>query len=220
LLYFIINNSNKLFIILYLSSQWLEELEERCQNLIFENTAKWFENAMDKSDIESAFNSIIKIYRSGKNYLVRSNIKHNVRIYDELNNHINQEKLSNNQYIISILEIQGIKFTARNFQVIIEMKQAMIVSPDPFLDECFIKTPFKTSKPLTIQEPMNPAPAVNMNMNTINEKQREPNETLESKSVELSFPTSLEENGNKVVGFDESITNKYNMCKWTKCWSR
>ena len=32
------------------------------------------------------------------------------------------------------------------------MKQAMIVSPDPFLDECFIKTPFKGSKKLNIDE--------------------------------------------------------------------
>ena len=45
--------------------------------------------------------------------------------------------------LISILEIQGIKFTSRNFQIEIELKQAMVVSPDPFLDECFIKKPIK-----------------------------------------------------------------------------
>ena len=44
-------------------------------------------------------------------------------------------------HIISILEIQGIKFTSRNFQLEIELKQSMVVSPDPFLDECFIKKP-------------------------------------------------------------------------------
>jgi hypothetical protein len=43
--------------------------------------------------------------------------------------------------IISILEIQGIKFTSRYFQIEIELKQSMAVSPDPFLDECFIKKP-------------------------------------------------------------------------------
>jgi hypothetical protein len=43
--------------------------------------------------------------------------------------------------IISILEIQGIKFTSRNFQIEIELKQSLIVSPDPFLDGFFIKKP-------------------------------------------------------------------------------
>ena len=132
--------------------QWMEDLEERCQTLIHENSNKWFETPLDKSDIENAFNSTIKIYKSGKNYLIRTNLKSNIRIYDEANNNIAQDKLSNGQYIISILEIQGIKFTARSFQIIIEMKQAMVVSPDPFLDECFIKTPFKGSKKLKTDE--------------------------------------------------------------------
>ena len=61
-----------------------------------------------------------------------------MRIYDESNNDVSQSNLKNSDTIISILEIQGIKFTARNFQIIVEMKQSMIVSPDPFLDECFI----------------------------------------------------------------------------------
>jgi len=125
--------------------QWLEDLEEKCRSLIFENSKSWFENALDQGDIENAFNSIIKIYRSGKNYLLRTNIKHNVRIYDESNNDISQSNLKSTDNLISILEIQGIKFTARNFQIIIEMKQGMIVSPDPFLDECFIKTPFRSN---------------------------------------------------------------------------
>ena len=50
--------------------QWMEDLEERCQTLIHENSNKWFETPLDKSDIENAFNSTIKIYKSGKNYLI------------------------------------------------------------------------------------------------------------------------------------------------------
>ena len=126
--------------------QWIEDLEENCRNLIHENSSRWFETTLDKGDIEEAFNSIIKIYKSGKNYLVRTNIKDSVRIYDDSNNNIDQSSLKNTSYLISILEFQGIKFTARNFQILIEMKQAMIVSPDPFQDECFIKTPFKKNR--------------------------------------------------------------------------
>jgi len=172
--------------------QWMEDLEERCQTLIHENSNKWFETPLDKSDIENAFNSTIKIYKSGKNYLIRTNLKSNIRIYDETNNNISQDKLSNSQYIISILEIQGIKFTARSFQIIIEMKQAMIVSPDPFLDECFIKTPFKGSKKLNIDETLSNKDRGKETKNTEDiEEDREEEEDLILNNI--ISKTSLEE---------------------------
>ena len=172
--------------------QWMEDLEERCQTLIHENSNKWFETPLDKSDIENAFNSTIKIYKSGKNYLIRTNLKSNIRIYDETNNNIAQDKLSNSQHIISILEIQGIKFTARSFQIIIEMKQAMIVSPDPFLDECFIKTPFKGSKKLNIDETLSNKDRGKETKNTEDiEEDREEEEDLILNNI--ISKTSLEE---------------------------
>ena len=54
---------------------WFECLEERCQKLIYEKADTWFQNALEMTDVESAFNSIIRIYKSGKYYLVRTNIK-------------------------------------------------------------------------------------------------------------------------------------------------
>ena len=54
-----------------------------------------------------------------------------------MNKIIQTESITNDKTIISILEIQGLKFTSRNFQIEIELKQSMVVSPDPFLDECF-----------------------------------------------------------------------------------
>jgi hypothetical protein len=167
----------------------MEDLEEKCQTLIHENSNKWFETPLDKSDIENAFNSAIKIYKSGKNYLIRTNLKSNIRIYDETNNNIDQDKLSNRQYIISILEIQGIKFTSRSFQIIIEMKQAMVVSPDPFLDECFIKTPFKGSKKLTINETL-----IHTDVDREKEKEREEEDIDEDLVINtIITKTSLEE---------------------------
>jgi len=54
--------------------------------------------------------------------------------------------VTNDANIISILEIQGIKFTSRNFQIELELKQSMMVSPDPFLESCFIKKPVSSYK--------------------------------------------------------------------------
>ena len=34
-------------------------------------------------------------------------------------------------YIISIIEIQGIKFSSRNFQIEIELKQVMVLNTNP-----------------------------------------------------------------------------------------
>lgn len=119
---------------------WIENLESKCQDLIFSKSESWFETGLEKDDIESAFTSPFKIFKTGKYYLLRVNIKQNIKIYDE-NTHsvIKTEDISPDNAIVSILEIQGIKFTSRNFQIEIELRQAMVVSKDPFLDECFIQ---------------------------------------------------------------------------------
>ena len=102
---------------------WFENLEERCQKLIFERRDTWFQNSLEENDIESAFNSTIRVYKSGKYYLVRTNIKNNhnntpsIKIYNEKEIPMTMEEITNETNIISILEIQGIKFTARNFQI-------------------------------------------------------------------------------------------------------
>jgi hypothetical protein len=122
---------------------WIENLETRCQELIYSKRETWFETKLEKDDIESAFTSLFKLFKSGKYYLLRVNVKPNIKIYNENNEFFSCESITNDKHIISILEIQGVKFTSRNFQIEIELKQSMVVSPDPFLDECFIKKPTK-----------------------------------------------------------------------------
>ena len=122
---------------------WIENLESKCQELVYLKRESWFETKLEKDDIETAFTSPFKIFKSGKYYLLRVNVKQNLKIYDEMNKIIQTESITNDKTIISILEIQGLKFTSRNFQIEIELKQSMVVSPDPFLDACFIKKPNK-----------------------------------------------------------------------------
>ena len=129
---------------------WIENLEAKCQELIFSKGDNWFQTKLDKDDIESAFTSPFKIYKSGKFYLLRVNVKPNIKIFNDDKNVINLDDFTTDKTLISIIEIQGIKFTSRNFQIEIELKQSMIVSPDPFLDDCFIKKPVK--KQSTLEE--------------------------------------------------------------------
>lgn len=134
---------------------WFENFEEKCQKLIFERRDTWFQNSLEENDIESAFNSTIRVYKSGKYYLVRTNIKNNhnntpsIKIYNENEIPMTMEEINNETNIISILEIQGIKFTSRNFQIEIELKQAMVLDDAPLFDNCLIKTSKKSHiKPL------------------------------------------------------------------------
>ena len=124
---------------------WFENLEEKCQKLIFEKRDTWFQNSLEENDIESAFSSTIRVYKSGKFYLVRTNIKNNannlpaVKIYNEHQIALNMEDVTSETNMISILEIQGIKFTTRNFQIEIELKQVMVLDNEPLFDNCLIK---------------------------------------------------------------------------------
>jgi hypothetical protein len=125
---------------------WFEKLEETCQKLIFDKSMSWFQNPLAINDIESAFNSTIRIYKSGKYYLVRTNVKNNssnepsIKIYDENEIPLGIDDITSEKEIISILEIQGIKFTSRNFQIEIELKQAMALNNEPIFESCLIKT--------------------------------------------------------------------------------
>ena len=125
---------------------WFENLEERCQHLLYERRYDWFQNNLEKNDIETAFNSAIRIYKSGKYYLIRTNIKSTrtdepaVKIYNENEVILDMSHITSETNIISILELQGIKFTSRNFQIEIELKQAMILNNEPIFNSCLIKT--------------------------------------------------------------------------------
>ena len=133
---------------------WFENLEERCQHLLYDKRYDWFQNNLEKNDIETAFNSSIRIYKSGKYYLIRTNIKSTrtdepaVKIYNENEVILDMSHITSETNIISILEIQGIKFTSRNFQIEIELKQVMVLNNEPLFNNCLIKT----TKPKFVNE--------------------------------------------------------------------
>ena len=194
---------------------WIENLEARCQELIFAKRETWFETKLEKDDIEGAFTSPFKIFKSGKYYLLRVNVKPNIKIYDEKDQILSTESITNDKPIICILEIQGLKFTSRNFQLEIELKQSMVVSPDPFLDECFIKRPVKKQQKQQVEEEQ-----INENItfdldNLINQsaqhlaknKDKIPFENIEKKENNTS-PIDLEETFDKPKPLEKDIENE------------
>ena len=181
--------------------EWLEKLEESCQNLIYEKSEQWFQNSLTKESIESAFNPIIKIYKSGNFYLVRSSIKNSIegkpviKIYNENQVELNIDDVNENTDFLSILEIQGIKFTTRNFQIEIELKQVMVLDKEPQFDICMIKKNTKQIK--EVKEPdefenSEISQLLNQNQNKINE-----NKTKETELFSNNFNLNQNENQNE-----------------------
>jgi hypothetical protein len=126
---------------------WIEHLEQMCIELISKQSSVWFEEPLEKQDIENAFIPSLKLYKSGKFYLLHVNIKPNIKVYNEEDSIVSLEEINNNS-LLSIIEIQGIRFNNKNFQIEMELKQCMIIQPDPFLDNCFTKTPITKERKL------------------------------------------------------------------------
>jgi hypothetical protein len=179
---------------------WVENLETKCHQLIFEKSEAWFQNSLDLTDVESAFNSILKSFKSGKKYLIRTNVKINsinsnpiIKIYNENEIPQTMEDVNNETSIISILEIQGIKFTTRNFQIEIELKQMMILNTDKIFESCVIKKKHEAKK----EEPV---PDILEDL----EESRIQGEPVQSCNVELNIEDPSDSKINDII---EDIVN-------------
>lgn len=132
------NNENEEFI------KWMEDLETFCQKKIFENRSKWFETELDEEDIENSFTSPLKIYKSGKFYICRTFVPTimgvcSLKIYNENEQEVSLESIQENSNVMTILEIQGIKCSAKNFQIDIEVKQMMVLQPVDLFERCIFR---------------------------------------------------------------------------------
>lgn len=133
--------------------RWMETLEATCHTHLFANREKWFEGNMEMPEIENYFTSPMKIYKTGKYYMIRVNVQTNLgvpalTIYDEDSREISIDAVDDKTDIITILEIKGIKCTATSFQIDIEMKQMLSVKPVELFTKCIIKTPHRPASSL------------------------------------------------------------------------
>lgn len=128
-------NENESFI------QWMENLEVYSQKYIFENRSKWFENNLEMHDIENSFVSTMKIYKSGKFYIIRTIIPTRLgtctlKVFNEDEMMIDIDEIKDMTNVMTIWEILGIKCSSRSFQIDIEVKQMMVVKPEKLFETC------------------------------------------------------------------------------------
>jgi hypothetical protein len=133
---------------------FLENLEKTCIDIIFEKRHIWFTDELEKTDIETAFASIIKSYKNGTSHLLKLNInntsnhaKHGIGIgglqtcfvFDENNNSLKFDDVRPETQLITIMEFEGIKFTSKSFQFEMNARQMLIIDEKPIFNSCLIK---------------------------------------------------------------------------------
>ena len=121
--------------------EFLESLESFCHKQIFEHRDKWFDAELTITDIENCFVCPTKSYKSGKIHILRTNVpirlgKCDMRVFNELEQDVPIESVTDTTNVVTILEIQGIRCLARNFQIDLEIKQMMILKPKDIFEKC------------------------------------------------------------------------------------
>ena len=126
--------------------EWLLALEKHCQTKINEKKDMWFVSEMTEDDIENMMTPVYRLYRSGKNLLIRTFIdvdkgteKGKCMVYDEKEIKLDQNAVIDAN-IIPLILIEGIKFSSKSFDIEIKLIQAMVLNKEPeLMQTCLIK---------------------------------------------------------------------------------
>ncbi len=167
--------------------EWMNHLEESIQNIIYDKRHSWFAESEELSldDIQTLFTPPIKVYK-GSNYLVRCYLNSNkgsintVNIFDELQTPKEKQDVTEQSDIISIIEIQGLRFSQKNFQIDISVKQLMLFCNEKSFSKCLIAPNQNENKRENLE--VNIAPTVS-NDTLSHEEPISNSETIENNSI-------------------------------------
>ena len=145
----IVNTNNKCFCDLEFFSnnkqviEFFENLESHCVKEICANKELWFYDSTNISDddIQEYVVPIMRSYKSGKKFLIKTSIKQDkINIYDENEKKVTLEEYDNANEIVPLININGIKFSKTSFIIDIILIQFMILYPcDSFENQILIK---------------------------------------------------------------------------------
>ena len=121
--------------------QWITDIEEQIQQLIFNERDVWFAtDGLELDDIQNAFVPSLKT--KGDTYVLRAYFpQKGVNIYDESSVIVPESSIRPTSKLISILDFAGVKFDQRSFQMVIYIKQIMII--DDMFTKCLIHNEVK-----------------------------------------------------------------------------
>ena len=201
--------------------EWFENLENRIKVLIFEKRKEWFsESSVEMSDIENIFISPIRSQKSGKQFVLRSNVESaknsfinvsSIKVYDNNQNEISSNEINNNTKFIALLHLAGLKFSSRTFQIYIEIKQILVINEDTIFQSCLIREP--PSK----ENNMKPIPLTTLKTETKDTKEEDvQKESIKNENIDINIENIEEshqtDNSKEKEQLDE-LNDNINMLK-------
>jgi hypothetical protein len=182
----------------------ISKIEDVLQELISEKQKDWFVNEdLDKDDIQNSFISPIKVYQ-GKNHLLRVNLNYSrskiegeIPIFNDNEMTKTLDDINQDSEIICILEILGIKFSQKYFQIEINIKQIMIIENQYKFDSCLIKTDPQVSNS-QVQSTPPLIPQETQEVQKVQEELNEAQEELNEVQEELNEVQEVQEELNEV----------------------
>jgi flagellar motor protein MotB len=143
----IVKSNNKSYIELVFNSsekniiEFFENLECFLINKIYNNKDLWFyeSNNMSYEDIQDLLTPIMRSYKSGKNFIIKANIKNDkFNLYDENEKKVDVDDYNKEFDIIPVINLNGIKLSSKNFLTEIILVQFMIIYPEDIFENNFL----------------------------------------------------------------------------------
>ena len=127
---------------------WSLSLEARCIDMVYEKRRTWFSDEMGRDDIEAMLCPVSRLFRAGSKVLIRTSIPTGrrasspVSVYNERQDLLDLDHIQESTILIPLVNISGIKFTSRSFELEIKLVQVMVMDEHPSPSNvCMIEPP-------------------------------------------------------------------------------
>ena len=179
---------------------WIENMEERIRDLIYEKRTIWFNNEPDREEIEYNWNSCLRTYKQKHQLLrvyvpkIKNSDQEQIQIWDEEQNVLTLDDIQSKNKLINIIEITGLKFTNQSFHLDFLLRQIMVFKEKKSFDKCLISLNNSNNKQKNIEENV--------------EKNIEENVEKEIKKDENKVDLETDKIENNLAKDDETDINK------------
>jgi hypothetical protein len=195
--------------------QWIEKLENYSQKYIYDHRETWFDTELDLHDIENSFSSCVKLYKSGKYYIVRTHVptqlgKCSLKIYNENEELVDPEEITDKNDVVTILEFQGIKCSARSFQIEIEIKQMLVLPNTNLFEKCILVKGKHKSEHTNTNEYLGKPQETTIGFNTFDDASETRLRSSAAQSEGLSHIFSSNANENVPILQNDNLTDYAN----------
>ena len=132
---------------------WIENLEEKIRDLIYEKRNIWFNNEPDKEEIEYNWNSSLRTYKQKYQLLrlyipkIKISEQQQIQIWDEEQKVLSLDDIQSSNKLINIIEITGLKFTNQSFHLEFLIRQVMVFKEKKIYNKCLISLNNNIEKP-------------------------------------------------------------------------